>query len=265
MLADSHCHLDRIDLEPFDNQFENAITAANERGVKQFLCVAINAENQQEVIRIADSHPNIHASVGVHPLYTEGESASVESLISASQHPKVVAIGETGLDYFYAKESKEEQLSLFKTHVEAAVDVNLPLIIHTRDARKDTLDILAQGNAEKVGGVLHCFTESLEMAETAMEMGFYISFSGIVTFNNTEELRETAKRIPLNRILVETDSPYLTPKPHRGKPNSPMYVADVAKLVAEIRGEDYETFCRATTENYERLFLSKLKLLSNLK
>ncbi len=259
MLADSHCHLDRIDLEPFDNQFENAIKAANERGVNQFLCVAINSDNQQQVIQIAESHPNIHASVGVHPLYTEGESASVSSLVKASEHPKVVAIGETGLDYFYAEKSKEKQRSLFKTHVQAAVDVSLPLIIHTRDAREDTLEILSKGNADKVGGVLHCFTESLEMAETAMEMGFYISFSGIVTFNNADELRQTAKKIPLNRILVETDSPYLTPKPYRGKPNSPMYVADVAKLVAEIRGEDYQTFCKATTENYERLFLSSLK------
>ncbi|MGB0495557.1 MAG: TatD family hydrolase [Kangiellaceae bacterium] len=259
MLTDSHCHLDRIDLAPFDNQFEKAIKAANERGVSQFLCVAINADNQQEVIKIAESHPNIHASVGVHPLYTEGETASVESLASASQHEKVVAIGETGLDYFYAEGSKQQQISLFKTHVQAAVDVNLPLIIHTRDARQDTLDILKEGNADKVGGVLHCFTESLAMAESAMEMGFYISFSGIVTFNNADKLRDTAKKIPLNRILVETDSPYLTPKPYRGKPNSPMYVADVAKLVAEIRGEDYETFCRATSENYERLFLSKAR------
>lgn len=255
MLADSHCHLDRIDLEPFENKFENAISAANQRGVSHFLCVAINSDNQQEVIRIAESHPNIHASVGVHPLYTQGEKASVESLVNASRHKKVVAIGETGLDYFYAEESKEEQLALFKTHVKAAVDVKLPLIIHTRDAREDTINILSDGNAEKVGGVLHCFTESLEMAETAMEMGFYISFSGIVTFNNADQLRETAKKIPLDRILVETDSPYLTPKPYRGKPNSPMYVTEIAKLVAEIRGEDYETFCQATTENYKKLFL----------
>lgn len=254
MLADSHCHLDRIDLTPFDNQFENAIKAANEKGVEHFLCVAINSENQKEVINIAEKYPNIHASVGVHPLYTKGESASVESLKNIASHPKVVAIGETGLDYFYDADSKQQQLSLFRTHIQAAVEVDLPLIIHTRDARKDTLDLLRQEGAEKVGGVLHCFTESFEMAQAAMEMGFYVSFSGIVTFNNANELRDVAKQIPLDRILVETDSPYLTPKPYRGKPNSPMYVSEVAKLLAELRGIDYSEFCQLTTDNYLRLF-----------
>jgi TatD DNase family protein len=254
MLADSHCHLDRIDLAPFDNHFPNAIKAANDRGVEHFLCVAINTENQSQVIEIAESHPNIHASVGVHPLYTKGESASVESLAKFAKHPKVVAIGETGLDYFYDAESKQKQQSLFRTHVQAAVEVNLPLIIHTRDARQDTLDIFKSENAEKVGGVLHCFTESMEMAQSAMELGFYVSFSGIVTFNNADELREVAKQIPLDRILVETDSPYLTPKPYRGKPNSPMYVSEVAKLIAELRQMDYHEFCQQTTKNYFKLF-----------
>jgi len=254
MLADSHCHLDRIDLTPFDNQFEKAIQAANKKGVEHFLCVAINAENQKAVIDIAESHPNIHASVGIHPLYTKGESASVESLSKIAAHPKVVAIGETGLDYFYEAESKQKQLSLFRTHVQAAVEVGLPLIIHTRDARQDTLDILKEEGADKVGGVLHCFTESLEMAQAAMQMGFYVSFSGIVTFNNANEIRDVAKQIPLDRILVETDSPYLTPKPYRGKPNSPMYVSEVAKLIAELRGIKYGEFCHITTDNYFRLF-----------
>lgn len=254
MLADSHCHLDRIDLTPFDNQFDKAIQAANDRGVEHFLCVAINSDNQKAVIDIAESHPNIHASVGIHPLYTKGESASVGSLAKIAAHPKVVAIGETGLDYFYDAESKDKQLSLFRTHVQAAVEVDLPLIIHTRDAKQDTLDVLKEEGAEKVGGVLHCFTESLEMAQAAMQMGFYVSFSGIVTFNNASELRYVAKQISLDRILVETDSPYLTPKPYRGKPNSPMYVSEVAKLIAELRGIEYEEFCRLTTDNYFRLF-----------
>ena len=254
MLADSHCHLDRIDLVPFNNNFENALKAAQDKGVEHFLCVAINTENQQAVIKIAEEYPNIHASVGVHPLYTKGESASVASLSKYANHPKVVAIGETGLDYFYDLESKDKQLELFRTHVQAAVEVDLPLIIHTRDARKDTLDILREEGAEKVGGVLHCFTESLEMAESAMEMGFYVSFSGIVTFNNADELREVAKQIPMDRILVETDSPYLTPKPYRGEPNSPMYVSEVAKLVAELKEVEYEAFCRTTTQNYLKLF-----------
>jgi len=254
MLADSHCHLDRIDLTPFNNDFNTALEAAKEQGVAHFLCVAINTENQTQVLKIAEDHANIHASVGVHPLYTKGESASIDSLSKMASHQKVVAIGETGLDYFYAKESKEEQLALFRTHVQAAVEVDLPLIIHTRDARQDTLNILKEEGAEKVGGVLHCFTESLEMAHSAMELGFYVSFSGIVTFNNADEIRDVAKQIPIDRILVETDSPYLTPKPHRGKPNSPMYVSDVARLVAEIRGMDYQEFCQATTKNYLRLF-----------
>lgn len=254
MLADSHCHLDRIDLTPFDNDFDKAIEAANDKGVNHFLCVAINTSNQQAVIDIAEKYPNIHASVGVHPLYTKGENASIQSLSTYAKHPKVVAIGETGLDYFYDKDSKSKQIELFRTHVQAAVEVGLPLIIHTRDAREDTLSILKEEGAEKVGGVLHCFTESLEMAEAAMEMGFYISFSGIVTFNNAIELRALAQQIPLDRMLVETDSPYLTPKPFRGKPNSPMYVSEVAKLLAELKGEDYTTFCKTTTENYFRLF-----------
>ncbi len=254
MLADSHCHLDRIDLSSFNNQLSNAIKAANKEGVKHFLCVAINSENQKAVINIAESHPNIYASVGIHPLYTKGESTSVKSLAKVAAHPKVVAIGETGLDYFYDADSKQQQLLLFRTHVQAAVDVGLPLIIHTRDAREDTLRVLKEEGAEKVGGVLHCFTESLEMAEEAMKMGFYVSFSGIVTFNNADELREVAKIIPNDRILVETDSPYLTPKPFRGKPNSPMYVTQVAKLLAELRNQNYDDFCRMTTENYFRLF-----------
>jgi TatD DNase family protein len=254
MLADSHCHLDRLDLSPFDGDFDTAIQAAHKKGVEHFLCVAINAANQAEVLKIAERYPNIHASVGVHPLYTKGESASVSGLAKVAKHPKVVAIGETGLDYFYDAQSKEKQLSLFRTHVQAAVEVDLPLIIHTRDARKDTLDVLKKEGANKVGGVLHCFTESLDMAEEAMEMGFYISFSGIVTFNNADSLREIAKQIPLDRILVETDSPYLTPKPYRGKPNSPMYVSEVAKLIAELRGMDYEKFCNTTTQNYFSLF-----------
>ena len=255
MLVDSHCHLDRIDLSPFDNNLDNALKAAKSNGVEHFLCVAINTENQQAVLEIAEKYANIHASVGVHPLYTKGESASVDSLAKTAAHPKVVAIGETGLDYFYDADSKIKQQELFRVHVQAAVEVGLPLIIHTRDARQDTLNILKEEGAEKVGGVLHCFTESLEMANSAMEMGFYVSFSGIVTFNNASELREVAKQLPIDRILVETDSPYLTPQPYRGKPNSPMYVSEVAKLIAKLRNIEYSEFCRQTTQNYFNLFI----------
>ena len=254
MLVDSHCHLDRLDLEPFNGSLEEALSAARKEGVREYLCVAINKENQAEVIALSEQFEDVYASVGIHPLNTEGQDADVEYLVSQAQHEKVIAIGETGLDYYYAKETMNEQRALFHTHVQAAVQVKLPLIIHTRDARQDTLDILREENAEKVGGVLHCFTESLEMAEAALEMGFYISFSGIVTFRNAEELREVAQKIPKDRILVETDSPYLTPVPFRGKPNSPRHVADVARCVAEIRGENFESFAAQTTENYRRLF-----------
>ncbi len=254
MLVDSHCHLDRLDLTPFNGDFNQSLQAARDVGVEEFLCVAINRENQPQVLAIAEKNSDVYASVGIHPLNTEGQFADVEYLVKQAEHPKVIAIGETGLDYFYAKESEAEQKALFHTHVQAAVEADLPLIIHTRDARQDTLDILATENADKVGGVLHCFTESIEMADEAMEMGFYISFSGIVTFNNAKELREVAAQIPMNRILVETDSPYLTPKPYRGKPNSPRHVADVAKCLAELRNIDYESFCQLTTSNYRRLF-----------
>lgn len=257
MLVDSHCHLDRIDLDPFEGSLDKALQAARDAGVGQFLCVAINVDNQPQVTGLAEKYADIYASVGIHPLYTKGQQVDLTYLCEQARHPKIIAIGETGLDYYYANETKQEQQDMFRTHVRAAVESNLPLIIHTRDARQDTLDILKQEGAEKVGGVLHCFTESLAMAEAAMQMGFYVSFSGIVTFRNADELREVAKRIPDDRILVETDSPYLTPAPHRGKPNSPRHVADVARCVAELRHQDYETFSRITTENFQRLFLKQ--------
>lgn len=257
MLVDSHCHLDRIDLTPFNGSMEEALASAKAAGVEEYLCVAIDKENQKDVIRLAEEYNQVFASVGIHPLNTVGQSADVDYLVKTAEHPKVVAIGETGLDYFYAKETKAEQTALFHTHVQAAVESKLPLIIHTRDARADTLAILREENAEKVGGVLHCFTESLEMALEAIDLGFYISFSGIVTFNNADELREVAKQIPADRILVETDSPYLTPAPHRGKPNSPRHVLDVAKRVANVREAEFSEFCAQTTENYRRLFFPK--------
>lgn len=256
MLVDSHCHLDRIDLSPFDNSLDNALNAARALSVEHFLCVAINRDNQQAVLNIAEAHEDISASVGIHPLYTKGQQVDKDYLCDQAKHPKIVAIGETGLDYYYDAESGEQQRELFRTHVQAAVETNLPLIIHTRDAREDTLAILNEENGAKVGGVLHCFTESLEMAEAAMKMGFYISFSGIVTFKNAEALRDVAAKIPADRILVETDSPYLTPVPYRGKPNSPRHVADVAKCLAELRREPYDDFCKQTTDNFYRLFLS---------
>jgi TatD DNase family protein len=254
MLVDSHCHLDRLDLEPFSGSLEIALEAARKQGVNQFLCVAINVENQPQVNSIAEANEDVFASVGIHPLYTKGQCIDLDYLCEQSKHPKIIAIGETGLDYFYAKDTAEQQRALFITHVQAAVRTDLPLIIHTRDARQDTLDILQKEGQGKVRGVLHCFTESLEMAQEAIEMGFYISFSGIATFKNAADLRQVVSALPEDKILVETDSPYLTPVPHRGKPNSPVYVTDVARCLAEVRNVSYEYFCQTTTENYNRLF-----------
>lgn len=257
MLVDSHCHLDRLDLTPFAGDLSLALQAARNAGVEQFLCVAIDQQNQADVLALADAYPDIWASVGIHPLHTEGQSAEVASLCETARHPKVVAVGETGLDYFYAKETMAAQQALFRTHIQAAVAANLPLIVHSRDAREETIRLLKEEGADRVGGVLHCFTESLAMAEQAMELGFYISFSGIVTFKNADELRQVAMAIPADRILVETDSPYLTPAPHRGKPNSPRHVADVARCLAELRGQKYQDFCEQTSCNFQRLFLSR--------
>lgn len=255
MLVDSHCHLDRIDLQPFNNSLDEALDCARNQGVEHFLCVAIDQQNQAEVFAIADAYNDVSASVGIHPLYTEGQQADLDYLCTQARHPKVVAIGETGLDYYYSSQTKAQQQNMFTTHVAAAVKLNLPLIIHSRDARQDTLDILAQGGAEKVAGVLHCFTESLQMAQAAIEMGFYVSFSGILTFKNAQELRKVAKQLPLERLLVETDSPYLTPVPYRGKPNSPRHVVEVAKCLAELKAVSYAEICQQTTENFKRLFL----------
>ena len=254
MLVDSHCHLDRLDLTPFDGDFCKALEAARDVGVEEFLCVAINVDNQAAIIALAESNQDVFASAGIHPLYTKGQLVDVDYLCQQARHPKVIAIGETGLDYYYDKESAQRQKELFVTHIRAARVSKLPLIIHTRDAREDTLNIMKEEGADEVGGVLHCFTESHEMAQAALEMGFYVSFSGIVTFKNADPLRAVAQQIPYDRILVETDSPYLTPAPHRGKPNSPRYVSDVAQCLAELRGVEYEDFCRQTTQNYRTLF-----------
>lgn len=261
MLIDSHCHLDRLDLEPFDGKLEGALDNARENGVKHMLCVCITLDKFNDVLTIAQQHDDISCSVGVHPLYDGVKDTDVDALIENSKHPEVVAIGETGLDYFYHNDPENHQLQQesFRKHIRAANEVGLPIIVHTRDAREDTLNILKEENAEKCGGVLHCFTESLEMAEEAMELGFYVSFSGIVTFKNAEELRETCRKIPLDRLLIETDSPYLAPVPHRGKSNQPAFVKNVGQFVADLHGISYDELCEITAKNYQTLF-SKSKI-----
>lgn len=218
------------------------------------LCISVNLREYPQVLAVAEAHANFYATVGVHPDYEDEPPLSVEQLVDLAKNPKVVGIGETGLDYFRLTGDLEWQRERFRTHIRAAIQADKPLIIHTRSASEDTIRIMREERAERVGGVMHCFTESLEVAMQAIEMGFYISFSGIVTFKNALALKEVAKQVPLNRILVETDSPYLAPVPYRGKTNQPAYVRYVAEEVAKLRGIDYEVLAKATTENFFKLF-----------
>jgi len=253
LFIDSHCHLDRLQLNDFDNNLDVVVKAANDAQVQQMLCVSVTLKDFPAMVEKTNRYQGVYLSCGMHPL-NQDETVDEDQLLKLSQNDRVIAIGETGLDYFYAPETKDLQLDSFRKHIRVAKQLQKPLIIHTRDARQDTLNILKEEGAEQVGGVLHCFTESLEMAEQAMSMGFYISFSGIVTFKNAGELREVAKNIPDDRFLIETDSPYLAPVPHRGKQNQPAYVVEVAKHLASIRGQSVETIAKLSTANFNRLF-----------
>ena len=254
MLVDSHCHLDRLDLAPYGDDLSCAIAAARDVGVDHMLCVAISLAKLPDVLSIAEEYEGVHASVGVHPLQDSDADVTVEQLVALAQHPKVVAIGETGLDYFYDKDRAAEQQVQFVKHMQAAKACRKPVIIHTRDAQQDTLDIIRAEGDPELAGVLHCFTESWDMAKQAMDLNYYISLSGIVTFNNATELREVAKKIPLERLLIETDSPYLAPVPFRGKKNEPKYVAKVAEFLAQLRGISVDELAAITRQNYFRLF-----------
>ncbi len=258
MLIDSHCHLDRLDLSPYNGDQTAAFAAAHAAGVAGMLCVAIDMDNIPAVLDIA-KQDNIWASVGVHPLEDKGPEVTHAQLSAFAQGEKVVAIGETGLDYFYTPERKIQMQERFVTHLEVAKASKLPVIVHTRDARQDTLALLKEHACSEAAGVLHCFTEDWAMAKAAIDLGFYISFSGIVTFANARELRDVASKVPLDRMLVETDSPYLAPVPHRGQSNEPRFVTDVAKSLAKLRGIPFEELAEATTANFFRLF-SKAQL-----
>lgn len=253
-LVDSHCHLDRLAFDQIEGGLDGALAQAKSMGVEHFLCVAINLEAYPAMRALVDPFPQISVSVGVHPTDGEGPAPDLDALIQLGLDPRVVAIGETGLDYYYGAEHKDHQQTLFRLHVQAARVVGKPLIVHTRDAREDTISILREEDAAEVRGVMHCFTEDWETARQALDLGFYISFSGIVTFKNAESLRDVARRVPADRILVETDSPYLAPVPKRGKSNQPAYVRYVAECVAEVRGESFEDLARITTDNFYRLF-----------
>ncbi len=257
MYIDSHCHLNMLADEP--GGIDAMVSEASDNGIEHILCIAIDKASCAEVKSIADSFPQVTASVGIHPNVDEQEQFTVEELVAQAAHPKVIAIGETGLDYFRSEGDLEWQRDRFRVHIEAARQTQKPLIIHTREAREDTMHILEKEDAEKAGGIIHCFTENWETAKRALDIGFYISLSGIVTFKSARELQDVAKKLPLDRILIETDSPYLAPVPHRGKTNKPVFVKHVAEFLAELRGDTVENIAATTTANFQRLFPSTVQ------
>lgn len=252
-LTDSHCHLN---FESLQKNISQVLHNARENGVGHMLCVSVTLEKYPEVLALAHAHPQIFASVGVHPDEQQGQDPSVDDLVRRADDARVVAIGETGLDYFRIKGDMTWQQERFRRHIRAARVTGKPLIIHTREAAQDTIRILREEGAQAVGGVMHCFTENWDTAQAALDLGFYISFSGIVTFRNAEALREVARQVPLDRLLVETDSPYLAPMPHRGKTNEPAFVRHVAEQLAGLRALSLDELATATTANFFSLFRS---------
>lgn len=261
MLIDSHCHLDRLKAAPDLASLQTIMDNAKAQGVDYLLCVNVRQQGFEAMRDKVASFENVFLSSGVHPLDVQ-EGLNIDDIKRFASDPRVVAIGETGLDYFYSNDTKALQQSCFEQQIALAVDVNKPLIVHTRDAREDTINMLKSGHADKVGGVLHCFTENWEMAKAAIDLGFYISVSGIVTFKNAGELRSVIRKVPKDRLLVETDSPYLAPVPHRGQENQPAYVRDVAQFVAELRGETFDDLAQYTTNNFFNLFKDAAKLIA---
>ncbi|WAT11130.1 metal-dependent hydrolase [Rouxiella badensis] len=254
-LVDSHCHLDGLDYEKLHGGVDDVLAKARERDVKFMLAVACTLPGYRAMAELIGDRPEVSFSCGVHPLNIEG-GYDFEELRTQAAGARVVAMGETGLDYFYQKEEAliKLQQDSFRHHIRVGRELNKPVIVHTRDARQDTLDILREEKAGECGGVLHCFTEDRDTAEQLLDLGLYISFSGMVTFRNAEQIREAARYVPLDRILIETDSPYLAPVPHRGKENQPAYVRDVAEYLAVVKGVSLETLAVATTQNFSRLF-----------
>lgn len=257
MLIDSHCH---IDFEEYAGRIPQILEDMARNQVTHALCVCVNLADFPRVLALAESHSQLFASVGVHPDQVEDASPKVNDLVERARHAKIVAIGETGLDYYRQNGDLEWQRARFRTHIRAARECGKPLIIHTREAGEDTLRIMREEGASQTGGVMHCFTETLELARAAIELNFYISFSGIVTFKNALAIKEVAKSVPLERMLIETDSPYLAPVPQRGKTNEPGWVRHVAEEIARLRGISLEAVAEATTANFFRLFKPDLTL-----
>ena len=251
MLVDSHCHLDFPELA---GDLDAIFALMRENEVGRALCISVRLEDFPRVLALAETHSHLYASVGVHPDYEDIHEPTVNELTKLAAHPKIVAIGETGLDYYRLTGDLEWQRDRFRTHIRAARECGKPLVVHTRNAAADTLRIMHEENAAQVGGVMHCFTETWEVAQTAMDMGFYISFSGIVTFKNAKALKEVARQVPLERMLLETDSPYLAPAPFRGKTNQPGYVKYVAAEIARLKEVSPEEVSKTTTDNFFKLF-----------
>mgnify|MGYP001435123310 FL=1 len=251
MLVDSHCHLDFPELA---GNLPAVLETMRENDVGAALCVSVTLEDFPKVLALAEQHQNLYASVGVHPDYPDLREPTVTELVELARHPKVVAIGETGLDYYRLTGDLEWQRERFRVHIRAARQSGKPLIIHTRSASADTLRLMQEEGASEAGGVMHCFTESWEVAQGALEMGFYISFSGIVTFKNAKDLKDVARQVPLDRLLVETDAPYLAPVPCRGKTNQPGWVKHVAEEIARLQSRDFSEVAAATTQNFFKLF-----------
>ncbi len=254
MFIDSHCHLNMLNLDAYQGDLGKLIDAAKAVGVEHILCVGVDLPTTPAVIAVAEKFNHVSASVGVHPSEKIVHELSVEELVALASHPKVVAIGETGLDYYYNKTGWDEMGERFRRHIRAAIELNKPLIIHSRSAQQDTIRILTEENAKQVRGVMHCFTESWEMAQQAMDLGFYISFSGIVSFKNAKNVITVAEKVPLERMLIETDAPYLAPEPHRGKSNEPKYLPFVAEQIAKLKQVPIEIIAQHTRENYIALF-----------
>ncbi|GAA0344786.1 YchF/TatD family DNA exonuclease [Bowmanella denitrificans] len=251
MFIDSHCHLDRLDKSP--QQLQELVQRARDRGVKHFLCVCVAVNEYETMLETVKDFADVSVSCGVHPLHQE-DVCSYEELLSMASREEVVAIGETGLDYHYSPDTKGIQQQSFIDHIKVANKLHKPLIIHTRDARQDTIALLKQYKAPHTKGVLHCFTEDLGMARQAIELGLYISISGIVTFKAATELQDVVRQLPLERLLIETDSPWLAPVPYRGKPNEPAYVKEVAQFIADLKEIPVQTLADATTHNFYQLF-----------
>jgi TatD DNase family protein len=255
MFVDSHCHLD---FPEYADQLPDILARMKEAKVQNAMCISVDMPDFPNVLALAEAHEQLYATVGTHPDYEDTPEPTEDQLVELAKHPKVLAIGETGLDYYRMGDKTyadmEWQRDRFRTHIRAAIRANKPLIIHTRSASEDTIKIMKEEGASKVAGVMHCFTESWEVAQAAMDLGFYISFSGIVTFKSAKDLQATCQQVPLERMLIETDSPYLAPIPNRGKTNEPAWVAHVGQFIADLKGVPVETVAKHTTENFKTLF-----------